>query len=94
MVEKILACLCARFLVRFALCRSVSSLHPPQDHSFLLHFRLCHVSSEKMKEQETELRLWPLFSLLNTNHWESTILCVCVCVLERFLQVMEPVYMA
>ncbi|XP_044517441.1 26S proteasome non-ATPase regulatory subunit 5 isoform X2 [Gracilinanus agilis] len=75
-----------------ALLREVARLEAPLEELRALQAALQSVPLSSLREQAAELRLGPLFSLLNANHREQTTLCVSI--LERFLQAMEPVYVA
>uniref|UniRef100_A0A452RP26 26S proteasome non-ATPase regulatory subunit 5 n=1 Tax=Ursus americanus TaxID=9643 RepID=A0A452RP26_URSAM len=75
-----------------ALLREVSRLEAPLEELRALHSVLQTVPLSELREQAAELRLGPLFSLLNENHREQTTLCVSI--LERLLQAMEPVHVA
>ncbi|XP_054376525.1 26S proteasome non-ATPase regulatory subunit 5 isoform X2 [Pongo abelii] len=75
-----------------ALLREVARLEAPLEELRALHSVLQAVPLNELREQAAELRLGPLFSLLNENHREKTTLCVSI--LERLLQAMEPVHMA
>ncbi|XP_068929908.1 26S proteasome non-ATPase regulatory subunit 5 isoform X2 [Petaurus breviceps papuanus] len=74
------------------LLREVARLEAPLEELRALQAVLQAVPLSSLREQAAELRLRPLFSLLNGNHREQTTLCVSI--LERFLQAMEPVYVA
>nr|XP_007966424.2 26S proteasome non-ATPase regulatory subunit 5 isoform X2 [Chlorocebus sabaeus] len=75
-----------------ALLREVARLEAPLEELRALHSVLQAVPLNELREQAAELRLGPLFSLLNENHREKTTLCVSI--LERLLQAMEPVHVA
>uniref|UniRef100_G1S5A2 26S proteasome non-ATPase regulatory subunit 5 n=2 Tax=Nomascus leucogenys TaxID=61853 RepID=G1S5A2_NOMLE len=75
-----------------ALLREVARLEAPLEELRALHSVLQAVPLNELREQAAELRLGPLFSLLNENHREKTNLCVSI--LERLLQAMEPVHVA
>uniref|UniRef100_A0A2K5P0U6 26S proteasome non-ATPase regulatory subunit 5 n=1 Tax=Cercocebus atys TaxID=9531 RepID=A0A2K5P0U6_CERAT len=75
-----------------ALLREVARLEAPLEELRALHSVLQAVPLNELREQVAELRLGPLFSLLNENHREKTALCVSI--LERLLQAMEPVHVA
>ncbi|XP_022356798.1 26S proteasome non-ATPase regulatory subunit 5 isoform X4 [Enhydra lutris kenyoni] len=75
-----------------ALLREVSRLEAPLEELRALHSVLQTVPLSELREQAAELRLGPLFSLLNENHREQTTLCVSI--LERLLQAVEPVHVA
>ncbi|XP_007966424.3 26S proteasome non-ATPase regulatory subunit 5 isoform X2 [Chlorocebus sabaeus] len=75
-----------------ALLREVARLEAPLEELRALHSVLQAVPLNELREQAAELRLGPLFSLLNENHREKTTLCVSI--LERLLQAMEPVHLA
>uniref|UniRef100_A0A2K6DEQ3 26S proteasome non-ATPase regulatory subunit 5 n=1 Tax=Macaca nemestrina TaxID=9545 RepID=A0A2K6DEQ3_MACNE len=75
-----------------ALLREVARLEAPLEELRALHSVLQAVPLNELREQAAELRLGPLFSLLNENHREKTALCVSI--LERLLQAMEPVHVA
>uniref|UniRef100_A0A4X2KE14 26S proteasome non-ATPase regulatory subunit 5 n=1 Tax=Vombatus ursinus TaxID=29139 RepID=A0A4X2KE14_VOMUR len=74
------------------LLRAVAQLEAPLEELRALQAALQAVPLTSLREQAAELRLGPLFSLLNGNHREQTTLCVSI--LERVLQAMEPVYVA
>ncbi|XP_006890754.1 PREDICTED: 26S proteasome non-ATPase regulatory subunit 5 isoform X2 [Elephantulus edwardii] len=74
------------------LLREVSRLEAPLEELRALHSVLQTVPLSELREQMAEMSLGPLFSLLNQNHREQTTLCVSI--LERLLQAMEPVHMA
>nr|XP_006205631.1 26S proteasome non-ATPase regulatory subunit 5 [Vicugna pacos] len=74
------------------LLREVSRLEAPLEELRALQSVLQSVPLSELREQAAELRLGPLFSLLNENHREQTTLCVSI--LERLLQALEPVHMA
>uniref|UniRef100_A0A2K6SVM8 26S proteasome non-ATPase regulatory subunit 5 n=1 Tax=Saimiri boliviensis boliviensis TaxID=39432 RepID=A0A2K6SVM8_SAIBB len=74
------------------LLREVARLEAPLEELRALHSVLQAVPLNELREQAAELRLGPLFSLLNENHREKTTLCVSI--LERLLQAMEPVHVA
>ncbi|XP_051835496.1 26S proteasome non-ATPase regulatory subunit 5 [Antechinus flavipes] len=74
------------------LLREVARLEAPMEELRALQAALQAVPLSSLREQAAELRLGPLFSLLNANQREQTTLCVSI--LERFLQAMEPVYVA
>ncbi|XP_024618170.1 26S proteasome non-ATPase regulatory subunit 5 isoform X1 [Neophocaena asiaeorientalis asiaeorientalis] len=75
-----------------SLLREVSRLEAPLEELRALQSVLQSVPLSELREQAAELRLGPLFSLLNENHREQTTLCVSI--LERLLQALEPVHMA
>ncbi|XP_077824339.1 26S proteasome non-ATPase regulatory subunit 5 isoform X2 [Macaca mulatta] len=75
-----------------ALLREVARLEAPLEELRALHSVLQAVPLNELREQAAELRLGPLFSLLDENHREKTALCVSI--LERLLQAMEPVHVA
>ncbi|KAF3821125.1 hypothetical protein GH733_011278 [Mirounga leonina] len=75
-----------------ALLREVSRLEAPLEELRALHSVLQTVPLSELRELAAELRLGPLFSLLNENHREQITLCVSI--LERLLQAMEPVHVA
>ncbi|XP_073761922.1 26S proteasome non-ATPase regulatory subunit 5 isoform X2 [Callorhinus ursinus] len=75
-----------------ALLREVSRLEAPLEELRALHSVLQTVPLSELRELAAELRLGPLFSLLNENHREQITLCVSI--LERLLQAVEPVHMA
>ncbi|KAM9641960.1 26S proteasome non-ATPase regulatory subunit 5 isoform 2-T2 [Trichechus inunguis] len=75
-----------------ALLREMSRLEAPLEELRALHSVLQAVPLSELREQVAEMHLGPLFSLLNQNHREQTALCVSI--LERLLQAMEPVHMA
>ncbi|NP_001069161.1 26S proteasome non-ATPase regulatory subunit 5 [Bos taurus] len=75
-----------------ALLREVSRLEAPLEELRALQSLLQSVPLSELREQAAELRLGPLFSLLNENHREQTTLCVSI--LERLLQALEPVHVA
>ncbi|XP_027470809.1 26S proteasome non-ATPase regulatory subunit 5 isoform X2 [Zalophus californianus] len=75
-----------------ALLREVSRLEAPLEELRALHSVLQTVPLNELRELAAELRLGPLFSLLNENHREQITLCVSI--LERLLQAVEPVHMA
>ncbi|XP_006865732.1 PREDICTED: 26S proteasome non-ATPase regulatory subunit 5 isoform X2 [Chrysochloris asiatica] len=75
-----------------ALLREVSRLEAPLEELRALHSVLQAVPLSELRDQTAEMRLGPLFSLLNQNHREQTALCVSI--LERLLQALEPVHMA
>ncbi|KAM9207523.1 26S proteasome non-ATPase regulatory subunit 5 isoform 2-T2 [Dugong dugon] len=75
-----------------ALLREVSRLEAPLEELRALHSVLQAVPLSELREQVAEMHLGPLFSLLNQNRREQTALCVSI--LERLLQAMEPVHMA
>ncbi|XP_014446000.1 26S proteasome non-ATPase regulatory subunit 5 [Tupaia chinensis] len=75
-----------------ALLREVARLEAPLEELRALQSVLQAVPLSELREQAAELRLGPLFSLLNDNHREQTTLCVSI--LERLLQALEPVHVA
>ncbi|XP_044776279.1 26S proteasome non-ATPase regulatory subunit 5 isoform X2 [Neomonachus schauinslandi] len=75
-----------------ALLREVSRLEAPLEELRALHSVLQTVPLSELRELAAELRLGPLFSLLNENHREQITLCVSI--LERLLQAVEPVHVA
>ncbi|MXQ88501.1 hypothetical protein E5288_WYG006746 [Bos mutus] len=75
-----------------ALLREVSRLEAPLEELRALQSLLQSVPLSELREQAAELRLGPLFSLLNENHREQTTLCVSI--LERLLQALEPIHVA
>nr|KAF6486786.1 proteasome 26S subunit, non-ATPase 5 [Rousettus aegyptiacus] len=75
-----------------ALLRQVSRLEAPLEELRALQSVLQAVPLSELREQAAELSLGPLFSLLSANHREQTTLCVSI--LERLLQAMEPVHVA
>ncbi|XP_055127263.1 26S proteasome non-ATPase regulatory subunit 5 isoform X1 [Symphalangus syndactylus] len=75
-----------------SLLREVARLEAPLEELRALHSVLQAVPLNELREQAGEMRLGPLFSLLNENHREKTNLCVSI--LERLLQAMEPVHVA
>ncbi|XP_004411606.1 PREDICTED: 26S proteasome non-ATPase regulatory subunit 5 isoform X2 [Odobenus rosmarus divergens] len=75
-----------------ALLREVSRLEAPLEELRALHSVLQTVRLSELRELAAELRLGPLFSLLNENHREQITLCVSI--LERLLQAVEPVHVA
>uniref|UniRef100_A0A7N5JBQ0 26S proteasome non-ATPase regulatory subunit 5 n=1 Tax=Ailuropoda melanoleuca TaxID=9646 RepID=A0A7N5JBQ0_AILME len=74
------------------LLREVSRLEAPLEELRALHSVLQTLPLSELREQAAEMRLGPLFSLLNENHREQTTLCVSI--LERLLQAVEPVHVA
>uniref|UniRef100_A0A8D1JJB3 26S proteasome non-ATPase regulatory subunit 5 n=2 Tax=Sus scrofa TaxID=9823 RepID=A0A8D1JJB3_PIG len=75
-----------------ALLREVSRLEAPLEELRALQSVLQSVPLSELREHAAELHLGPLFSLLNENHREQTTLCVSI--LERLLQALEPVHVA
>uniref|UniRef100_A0A8D1BG51 26S proteasome non-ATPase regulatory subunit 5 n=1 Tax=Sus scrofa TaxID=9823 RepID=A0A8D1BG51_PIG len=75
-----------------ALLREVSRLEAPMEELRALQSVLQSVPLSELREHAAELHLGPLFSLLNENHREQTTLCVSI--LERLLQALEPVHVA
>uniref|UniRef100_A0A8C6DXS1 26S proteasome non-ATPase regulatory subunit 5 n=1 Tax=Moschus moschiferus TaxID=68415 RepID=A0A8C6DXS1_MOSMO len=75
-----------------ALLREVSRLEAPLEELRALQSLVQSVPLSELREQAAELRLGPLFSLLNDSHREQTTLCVSI--LERLLQALEPVHVA
>uniref|UniRef100_A0A9L0IL34 26S proteasome non-ATPase regulatory subunit 5 n=1 Tax=Equus asinus TaxID=9793 RepID=A0A9L0IL34_EQUAS len=75
-----------------ALLREVSRLEAPLEELRALQSVLQSVPLSELREQAAELHLGPLFSLLHENHREQTALCVSI--LERLLQAVEPVHVA
>ncbi|XP_004712616.1 26S proteasome non-ATPase regulatory subunit 5 [Echinops telfairi] len=75
-----------------SLLREVSRLEAPLEELRALLSVLQAVPLSELREQVAEMRLGPLFSLLNQNHREQTTLCVSI--LERLLQAVEPVQVA
>nr|XP_040142154.1 26S proteasome non-ATPase regulatory subunit 5 isoform X2 [Ictidomys tridecemlineatus] len=75
-----------------ALLREVARLEAPLEELRALQSVIQAVPLNELREQAAELRLGPLFSLLNENHREQTTLCVSI--LERLLQAVEPVHVA
>ncbi|KAL1787052.1 26S proteasome non-ATPase regulatory subunit 5 [Sigmodon hispidus] len=75
-----------------ALLREVARLEAPLEELRALQSVVHAVSLHELREQSAELRLGPLFSLLNENNREQTSLCVSI--LERLLQAVEPVHLA
>ncbi|EPY72392.1 26S proteasome non-ATPase regulatory subunit 5 [Camelus ferus] len=74
------------------LLREVSRLEAPLEELRALQPPLQSVPLSELREQAAELRLGPLFRLLSENPWEQTALCVSI--LERLLQALEPVHVA
>ncbi|XP_028919524.1 26S proteasome non-ATPase regulatory subunit 5 [Ornithorhynchus anatinus] len=74
------------------LLREVARLEEPLEELRALHSALQTLPTNVLREQAAELRLGPLFLLLNVNHREQTALCVSI--LERCLQAMEPLHIA
>lgn len=75
-----------------ALLREVERLEAPLEELRALQSMLQAVPLSELRERAAELRLGPLFTLLNQNQREQTTLCVSI--LERLLQAMEPVHVA
>uniref|UniRef100_A0A8P0NR56 26S proteasome non-ATPase regulatory subunit 5 n=1 Tax=Canis lupus familiaris TaxID=9615 RepID=A0A8P0NR56_CANLF len=75
-----------------ALLRELSRLEAPLEELRALHSVLQTVPLGELRAPAAELRLGPLFSLLHEDHREQTTLCVSI--LERLLQAMEPVHIA
>ncbi|XP_075842084.1 26S proteasome non-ATPase regulatory subunit 5 isoform X1 [Microtus pennsylvanicus] len=75
-----------------ALLREVARLEAPLEELRALQSVVHAVPLHELREQAAELRLGPLFSLLNGNNREQTALCVSI--LERLLQAVEPVHLA
>ncbi|XP_077769246.1 26S proteasome non-ATPase regulatory subunit 5 isoform X2 [Canis aureus] len=75
-----------------ALLRELSRLEAPLEELRALHSVLQTVPLGELRAPAAELRLGPLFSLLREDHREQTTLCVSI--LERLLQAMEPVHIA
>ncbi|KAH0517073.1 26S proteasome non-ATPase regulatory subunit 5 [Microtus ochrogaster] len=75
-----------------ALLREVAQLEAPLEELRALQSVVHAVPLHELREQAAELRLGPLFSLLNGNNREQTALCVSI--LERLLQAVEPVHLA
>ncbi|XP_054974565.1 26S proteasome non-ATPase regulatory subunit 5 [Sorex araneus] len=75
-----------------ALLREVSRLEAPLEELRALHSVLQAVPLGELRERAADMRLGPLFSLLNQNHREQITLCVSI--LERLLQAVEPVDVA
>ncbi|XP_049751399.1 26S proteasome non-ATPase regulatory subunit 5 [Elephas maximus indicus] len=75
-----------------ALLREVSRLEAPLEELRALHSVLQAVPLSELREQVAEMHLGPLFSLFNQNHREQTALCISI--LERLLQAVEPVQVA
>ncbi|XP_072698674.1 26S proteasome non-ATPase regulatory subunit 5 isoform X2 [Canis lupus baileyi] len=75
-----------------ALLRELSRLEAPLEELRALHSLLQTVPLGELRAPAAELRLGPLFSLLHEDHREQTTLCVSI--LERLLQAMEPVHIA
>ncbi|XP_040591532.1 26S proteasome non-ATPase regulatory subunit 5 isoform X2 [Mesocricetus auratus] len=74
------------------LLREVARLEAPLEELRALQSVVHAVPLHELREQAAELRLGPLFSLLNENNREQTALCVSI--LERLLQAVEPVHLA
>ncbi|XP_040819182.1 26S proteasome non-ATPase regulatory subunit 5 isoform X1 [Ochotona curzoniae] len=75
-----------------ALLRDVARLEAPLEELRALQSMLQAVPLSELRERAEDLRLGPLFSLLNDNQREQTTLCVSI--LERLLQAVEPVHVA
>ncbi|KAM8941345.1 LOW QUALITY PROTEIN: 26S proteasome non-ATPase regulatory subunit 5-like [Lycaon pictus] len=75
-----------------ALLRELSRLEAPLEELRALRSVLQTVPLGELRAPAAELRLGPLFSLLHEDHREQTTLCVSI--LERLLQAMEPVHIA
>ncbi|KFO24120.1 26S proteasome non-ATPase regulatory subunit 5 [Fukomys damarensis] len=76
----------------FSLLRQVAQLEAPLEELRALQSVVQAVPLSELREQAAELHLGPLFYLLNENHREQTALCVSI--LERLLQAVEPVHVA
>ncbi|EGW14518.1 26S proteasome non-ATPase regulatory subunit 5 [Cricetulus griseus] len=74
------------------LLREVARLEAPLEELRALQSVVHAVPLHELREQAAELRLGPLFSLLNENNREQTALCVSI--LERLLQAVGPVHVA
>lgn len=75
-----------------SLLREVARLEAPLEELRALQSVVQAVPLHELREQAAELRLRPLFSLLNQNNREQTALCVSI--LERLLQAVEPIHLA
>ncbi|EHB01839.1 26S proteasome non-ATPase regulatory subunit 5 [Heterocephalus glaber] len=75
-----------------SLLREVARLEAPLEELRALQSVIQAVPLSELREQGPELHLGPLFCLLNENHREQTTLCVSI--LGRLLQAVEPVHVA
>nr|XP_004662805.2 26S proteasome non-ATPase regulatory subunit 5 [Jaculus jaculus] len=75
-----------------ALLREVTRLEAPLEELRALQSVVQAVPLSELREQAADLRLGPLFSLLDEHNREQTTLCVSI--LERLLQAVEPIHVA